>query len=299
MRSSVIVIATCLLLAGCGQAEKGYAPHDGEGDRSAASADAASESAAAGPGINITSAPGVAFDYNYAFRLLPGKVASVQEEHAQLCEKLGINRCRITGMRYSVEDEDRISASLAFKLDPAIARNFGKQGIAAVTKAEGMLVNAEITGVDAGSAIKQADRGLAELRAELEKLEGQIRQPGLPASVRAQLTQPAADLREQIRSLGEVRTANQQSLATTPMVFEYRSGHSIPGLDGGSPLAEALEVAVRSFMTMLSFVLIAIGALLPWVLLVWAGFWAARRLRPDWFKARAKTEPVPESPPAG
>src|SRR4051812_2612282 len=52
------------------------------------------------PDIAPRAAPGVAFNYRYAFRLPPKRIAQVQEEHAQACEKLGVARCRITGMLY-------------------------------------------------------------------------------------------------------------------------------------------------------------------------------------------------------
>ena len=54
---------------------------------------------ASAPGVNVTSAPGVAFNYSYAFRLPGNRISQVQEAHAAACEKLGIDKCRITGMR--------------------------------------------------------------------------------------------------------------------------------------------------------------------------------------------------------
>src|SRR6185369_12729926 len=98
------------------------------------------------------------FNYRYAFRLPAERIASVQEEHQQACEKLGINRCRITGMRYRLVGSNEVEARLAFKLDPAIARQFGKDGAASVARADGMTVDSEISGVDAASAIRQASR---------------------------------------------------------------------------------------------------------------------------------------------
>ena len=80
-------------------------------------------SRAGGPNVGPTAAPGVAFNYRYAFRLAAPRIAAVQEQHAQLCERLTVARCRITGMRYRVVNERDIEAMLAFKLDPAVARH--------------------------------------------------------------------------------------------------------------------------------------------------------------------------------
>ena len=57
---------------------------------------------------------------------VPARIQIAQEAHAAMCEKLGIARCRITGMRYGLVNEQDVSASLELKLDPAIARQFGK-----------------------------------------------------------------------------------------------------------------------------------------------------------------------------
>jgi hypothetical protein len=280
MRHSFILVSSLLAIsiAGCSQSPRKTEERLQTSDvREEAAADSAGAPAA--PGISVSSAPGVAFNYRYAFRVPNAKIAAVQEEHAQACEKLGLDRCRITGMRYRLVSNDEVSAMLAFKLDPTLAREFGKQGIAAVTKAEGMLVDSEITGTDAGAVIEGANRQSAGLRDELAKVEEQLKRPGLSAGERTELTAQAASLREQIRGASATRTEARESLATTPMVFDYGSGDVIPGFDGASPIREAFRTAISSFTTMLGFAIIAIGALLPWGLLGALVWWAYRRLR--------------------
>ncbi len=274
-RSFVLVpVALTLALAACGKApERSKDIQTLDVREEAAPADAAS------PCVSVTSAPGVAFNYRYAFRVPNARISAVQEEHAQACEKLGLDRCRITGMRYRLVSNDEISAMLSFKLDPTLARDFGKQGIAAVTKAEGMLVDSEITGTDAGAVIEGANRQSAGLRDELAKVEEQLKRSGLSAGERNELTQQAASLREQIRSASATRTDARESLATTPMVFDYGSGDLIPGFDGASPIREAFRTASGTFVTMLGFAIIAIGALLPWALLGGLGVWLYRFVR--------------------
>lgn len=239
--------------------------------------EAADSARASGPGIAVTAAPGVAFDYRYAFRVPSAKIAAVQETHAAACEKLGINRCRITGMRYSLSGKSDITGMLAFKLDPAIARNFGKIGIAAVTQAEGMLVDAAIEGIDAGAAIKRSDQASAQLRADLDRIEARLR-IARGSAERAQLQSEAERLRQSLRATQDTRTEQAESLATTPMVFSYRSGSAVPGFDGGSPLRLALDTATASALTLLTVLLVVVGGLLPWVLVVTLLIYAFRRL---------------------
>ena len=268
-------------LAGCGAPSNGDAStHEGSSNASAdANLDAGGDAAARAPGLSVTAAPGVAFDYRYAFRLPSARIAAVQEQHALACEQLGLARCRITGAKYRVVGEREIEAMLAFKVDPTIARSFGKTGVAAVDKAEGMLVDAEITGTDAGAAIKAASRGEAELTAELRTLEQQLARAGLPGPERARLQMDAQSLRERLRELRAGRTAHQESVATTPMAFHYGSGELIPGFDTRGPIRAALARAGENFVSGVSTLIVLLITILPWAALAFAGWWLITLLR--------------------
>jgi len=236
------------------------------------------------PSVGPTAAPGVAFNYRYAFRLAGERISQVQEQHAAACEKLGIARCRITGMRYRLTGHDEIEAMLAFKLDPAIARAFGKQAIAAVNGAEGMLVDAEITGEDAGAKIAAAIRGQGQIEDELKRIEAQLARPGLKAAERAELQVQAEQLRERLQALGAEKTEQQESLATTPMVFNYGTGDLVPGFDGRPRLKQALQRAADNLVGGALWIAVALITLLPWLVLIGLALWAwlrwGRRLLP-------------------
>ncbi|WP_344707068.1 hypothetical protein [Sphingomonas swuensis] len=232
----------------------------------------------AGPNIGVSAAPGVAFNYRYAYRLANARIQAAQEAHAQMCEKLTIARCRITGMRYSLVNERDISASLEIKLDPAIARQFGKDATRVVTDAEGMLVDQQISGVDMAPTIEGANRGRAALQDDLERVTRELARPGLSSVVRDRLLSEANQLRAQIRSLGEQRQAAEDSLATTPMSFFYGSGATVPGFDDERPIASAIERAGENFQAAIGFLIVAFATLLPWALLVGLLVWLWRRL---------------------
>ena len=237
---------------------------------------------AGGPDISVSAAPGVAFNYRYAYRLPNARISTAQEEHAAMCEKLGITRCRITGMRYSLVNERDVSASLELKLDPAIARSFGKNATKVITDAKGMLVDQQISGVDAGASIERANRGRAELQDELDRVTRELARPGLSSVVRDRLLSEASSLRSQIRSLGEQKKADEESLATTPMAFYYGSGKAIPGFDEPAPLKDALARGVYNLLSGIGFLIVAILALLPWLLIGALLYWAYRRLQHRW-----------------
>lgn len=303
--TSSIAIA-CTLLAACSK------PSDNrEGaqvnDMRAAAPRTAREAAVSGgmapPGISPHAAPGVAFNYAYSFVLPSKAISAVQEQHAAACEKLGIARCRITGMRYSLSGEDSVSALLTFKLDPALARAFGKEGIAAVENAKGKLVDAAITGEDVGTQITASQRRSADAQAELSRIEARLAAGGIADRERAELTAQAARLRELLAGERDTRSAGEEQLADTPMTYDYTGDESFTL--GGNPVGDAAQGAWDSLITMIAFVLMAIGVALPWlallavVLMLWrssAGLWLRSKLRG---RPAAVKEPVPAQPGSG
>jgi len=277
MRGKAVVMIA-LLLAGCAKSEGG---RESSASETFAGEDTTTDaSRARGPGISVTAAPGVAFRYAYEFRLPAARISTTQESHAQACEALGIARCRITGMHYAVgRGAPDITASLDFKLDPAIARKFGTAGIDAVVKAGGKLGSVDITGTDAGGAIKAIDQESARQRADLDRIEAQLAKLPAKAPERSTLQEQADAIRQALSANAANKSAQQESLATTPMHFDYGTTDSFAGFDADSPIAIGLALGQQSFLAALSLLTIVLAGGLPWALLVLAGWWLWRRLR--------------------
>ncbi|MES2271295.1 MAG: hypothetical protein V4533_10455 [Pseudomonadota bacterium] len=281
---SILLFSTFALLASCGERPA----HE-----SAASLDSPSSEITA-PGITPTAAPGVAFNYAYQFRLPALRIAKVQEDHAQVCEQLGLAKCRITGMRYTVRGEDRIEAMLAFKLAPEIARQFGKGGVAAVEKAEGMVVETEISGTDVSGTIASAKRNSDEIRQEIERLETQLAKGSLTATTRGDLIAQISNLRGERRDTDASRVSSEDALANTPMVFNYASGELIPGFDVRSPISEALQTAVSVLIGILSFLIVTVAFLGPIAIVVAATVLGWRKFSPVWRRWMDRAAPSGE-----
>jgi len=292
------LILTAALLAACSQ-------RNPNNDASALKTFEAEDTAAA-PGVDVTAAPGVAFNYRYAFRLPGNRIGQVQEAHAQACEKLGIARCRITGMRYRLVNQKDVQAMLALRLDPSAARAFGKQATEVVDKSEGMLVDQEITGEDVASKISGANRSEAQLREELAKIEAELAHPvavvrnAPPPVDRQSLLDRADELRRQLRSLDEGRNSDREALAGTPMVFNYGSGSVVPGFDVRSPVRDALQRSADNFVGGFAAILVILITLLPWLLLGGLGVWIYRAVRRrSWFaevrESSAEATAAPEA----
>ena len=306
MRKSILLGAA--LLAACSKPHQpGEEPAEPPVLRSEAVRDVAS------PGVDVTAAPGVAFNYSYAFRLPGNRIGQVQEAHAQACEKLGIDRCRITGMRYRLVNQKDVQAMLALRLDPKIARQFGKAATETVTKSDGMLVDQEITGEDVATRISGATKTESDLRQELQRIEAELARPPRASGINASpepvldrqgLRDRAEEIRQQLRDLADRKGADQEALAGTPMVFNYGSGSVVPGFDVRSPLKDALQQSADNFVGGFAAILVILITLIPWILVGWLVVWGFRRvgLRLGWFQSsrgyRSAAEAEPEPAPS-
>ena len=206
-------------------------------ERGSTTTDMAAPEAAPGapprpPEVSPTAAPGVAFDYRYAFRLPPERIGAVQEQHAAACEKLGPDRCRITGMTYEQDGKEEVSAQLLLKLDPQLARRFGREASDVVTRAQGLIASVQISGEDVGSAIESDQQNQAQVRESLRRIEGELAQKGRSGTERAELQRQAEDLRRSARMNEQTIGERRKQLATTPMAFRYTAGETDDTLGG-------------------------------------------------------------------
>ena len=204
----------------------------------------------------------------------------MQEAHAQACEKLGIARCRITGMRYRLVGENDVEAMLAFKLDPTLARAFGKGGIGIVEAAQGTLVDAEITGTDAGAEIDRLKVERARAADEQKRLDAELARPKLSQEERAELQRQRADAAQAVNASNDSTAEQRESLANTPMVFDYGSGKAVRGFDASAPLTSAADTAVGSAQVTVAVLLGILAIFGPPGIVVVVGWLAWRRFRP-------------------
>ena len=243
------------------------------------------------PEVSPTAAPGVAFDYRYAFRLPPARVGAVQEQHAAACEKLGPDRCRITGMTYEQDGKEEVSAQLLLKLDPQLARRFGREASDAVTRADGLIASVEIAGEDVGSAIEIDSQAQGRMQESLGRIEGQLAQKGRSGTERAELQRQAEQLRQSMQMGEQTIDARRKQLATTPMAFRYTAGQTDDSLGGD------VRQALDAFVSGLRILLIALLWVLPWMLAAFATALGLRWVRRRFF-SDDRHAPPSATPPA-
>jgi hypothetical protein len=237
------------------------------------------------PGIDPSVAPGVAFDFAYGFTLPERQVAAAQEGHAALCGRLGATHCRVTAVHFDKARGGSVNADMTFLLDPAMALGFAREATTLVEKADGNLATSRVVGEDAGKAIVAGDKSADGLRAELAKIDAQLRIPGLSKDARGQLVAQSGELRAQLRSVEQTRGEKVESLASTPVRFDYDVAPAAIG-DAWKQGFGNGTVSVAALASMLAYLL---GALWPFAILGGGIWWAIRQLR-------NRRAPIPTTP---
>jgi hypothetical protein len=244
------------------------------------------------PEISPTGAPGVAFDYRYSFRLPPERIGQVQEQHAAACEKLGPDRCRIVGMTYEQDGDEDVSAQLLLRLDPQLARRFGREASDAVIRASGLVTRAQITGEDVGSAIESEQQIQGKMQDSLKGIEGQLAAKGRSGTERAELQRQAEELRRSMRAGEQTIGERRKQLASTPMAFRYTAGETDQSFAGDA--RQALGASADGARILLIILLY----LLPWLLAAFAAALGLRWIRRRFFSDRDGPGDPPVTPPA-
>lgn len=254
-------------------------------------ADAQSEASRA-PGIVPTAAPGVAFAYHYGFRLPDAAISAAQEAHAGACEKLGLAKCRITGMTYELDDRDRVEGSLELAIDPLLARGFGRDAIATVEKQDGKLRFARITGEDQNPILDAAARREGSANSTIAQLESDLAK-ARDENERVRIREQIRQLRADILAAQDAAAQSEARIQRTPMTFVYRGGAASRGFSGENPVTEAWYVFVDSLAAMVGIGLKVLAAVLPWAVLLLLAVLAFRSrggsaVRRWWAKAAPK-----------
>jgi hypothetical protein len=226
-----------------------------------------SDESLASPDISPSAAPGVAFKFSFDYSLDDGRISEVQEAHAASCERLGVARCRITGLRYQIDDMNAVSGMLQVKLDPRIARPFGKQATSLVEQNDGKLVTAQFRGDDVGSEITAAQGRQADLQGRMADMERRLASLNAGDREAAQLQAQIDTLRQQLSQDRAEISEGQQQLATTPLTLNYYGEGGIAGFDE-NPIEQSWRLMADSFVFMVSILLKVVGVILPWALLL-------------------------------
>ena len=234
------------------------------------------------PDIAGNASAGVAFDYSYSLMLPSARISDLQEEHARSCERLGVARCRITGLRYSVGSGGNVSASLAMRVASPLARAFGREGVKLAERSGAILTGANITGTDVEAANRAATNNDNAIATERDRIAQALARTGISAAERVELLRQQAALNEQARARRADTAERQESLANTPIAFIYETGRGTALMDR---VRDAGDTALSSIGITLSIILWSVAALGPPLAMIvlllllwrrWGGRWWSR-----------------------
>jgi hypothetical protein len=235
----------------------------------------------------------VAFRYGYEFNLPDNRIAATQEAHAAACETLGLSRCRITGMSYSVDQDEQVRAELDLKLDPVIARQFGKSAQQSVEGNDGKLIRLDIGSSDEGQAIEQATKLKTDVSAQIAQLQEELAKTKPGTQARANLMSQIQALQQQASQQSRTIEGSQAALASTPMEFHYYGRGGVPGFRG-NPVREAWQTFVTTLVWLVGMLLQAIAVLLPVLVLagLFVAVWRTQPMRAfrGWIKGPQESE---------
>ena len=239
------------------------------------------------PNISLTTAPGVAFDYNYQFNLPDERISATQEAHATACERLGLDHCRITGMSYGVDQNEQVTAELKLKLDPLIARQFGKSAQQQVEANEGKLIQLQIGSSDEGQVIEQATKQKNDASIQIGQLQKELAKTKPGTQARANLLSQIETLQQQEAQQTHAMEASRATLASTPMELHYYGRGGVPGFRG-NPVRDAWKTFMTTVVWLVDILLQALAVLIPLGVLMalLVALWRTRPLRAfrEWFR---------------
>jgi hypothetical protein len=241
------------------------------------------------PNISLSAAPGVAFNYAYDFNLPDERISATQEAHASECEKLGVARCRITGMSYSVDQNEQVTAELDVKLNPLIARQFGKTAQQLVQASDGKLIRLQIGSSDEGHAIEQATKQRTDVSTQIAQLQQELARTKPGSAAHADLLSQIQTLQQQASEQSHAIEAGQAALASTPMEFHYYGRGGVPGFRA-NPVREAWHTFVTAIVWIVGGLLQVLAVLIPVGLLIGLliALWRTRPVRAvrRWIRGR-------------
>lgn len=243
-----------------------------------------------GPQLGNATSAGLAFTYAYDLTLPARAIDRVQEAHAAACEALGPQRCRITGMHYTVNGAGGVSADLTARIAAPLARRFGREAIAAAEREGASLTGANIGGSEASQDDAAAGLVADDAQADLARIDRELARSDLPAAERATLQAQRAERLADARSATRVAAGTRASIATAPVSFSYTTGRGTGFLN---ELRDAGDTAMASASVTLAAALWLLAGLGPPALGLLALAWLWRAVgRRWWARLTQAGEPV-------
>jgi hypothetical protein len=303
------VLLSTALLTSCGQGAEQNAPEDlrtfdvvEEAGQPPAPGAAPAPPQQATPGGSQTqsvavSLPQIAYTYSYAFRLSSDRVSEVQERHLDLCERLGPSRCRVLNLERGSSSGDYVMASLRLQVAAPLARQFGRQIVAAASEAGADTVERGIAAEDLSKQMVDTEARIRTREALVQRLTQllQTRSGNIQQAVEAERAINSAQ--EELEAARAWLEEMRSRVAMSTFQIDYASGAPLAG-GAQEPLRVAIAETGTIFARSLAFIITALALLLPWLILALLIFLLVRTARQrGWIGKRDPMDSYAVPPP--
>ncbi|MET0374163.1 MAG: DUF4349 domain-containing protein [Rhizorhabdus sp.] len=274
MISAMIAVA---LLGACGKAPDGTATRTTDVAEEAPAAAPASGAAAA---IKVA-APQIAYVYRFGYRLPEASVATVQDRHIALCDRLGTG-CRLLDMQRAADEGGSGTASLKLMVRADLARQFGRALAAAASQAGGVEADSSIAAEDLSKQMVDTEARLRAKQALADRLMELLRTRNGPVADLVAAERSVADVQEEIDAARSWLAEARGRVAMSTVELTYASN----GAGGGfiAPLRSSFRTMSGFLGQSLALLIQLVAVLLPWLIVGGAIAFAVR-----WFRRRRRS----------
>lgn len=302
MRIAVFLVAS-LTLAACSQpAERAEAPAAEAmapapaalADQSAAYAPAEAKGGAAPQAPLPVTLPMLAYSYEYAISAPPKAIRVLVSRHEAACAAAGPAVCQVVGSSVSEDGEDRVSANLTLKAQPAWLKRF-RETLGAEAKASGgRLVRAAVDSEDLSRQIVDSEAALRARTTLRDRLQA------LLASRPGKLSDLLEVERELARVQGEIDATQSEltmmrgRVATSEIKLTYESGGVLAPEGAWSPVGRAFGDVADILAGTIAVMVRTVAVLAPWILVIGGLFWVFRRRLLAWRDRASKPVATPK-----
>lgn len=287
----VLAVASVMVLAACSGAEEqaiyesvdapesitaNYAIADSDSTSAGPSGDATSDNASEKPAIGQ---PQIAYRYALGFRLPGDAIKPLQEKHADMCEALGEDKCRIISMSQSDSDNNYAYGNLQLAVAAGNARAFSKQIEQSSGSLDGELTSSSITGEDLSKQIVDTEAKLRARTLLRDRLMDILRTRRGTVAELVEAERGVAQVNQEIDQARSWLNEMRGRVAYSQMAIRYESGSRSSGGFTG-PIRSAWNSLGGILGSLIGFLMMAAVVVIPIGLPVWAALrfnrWARR-----------------------
>ena len=228
----------------------------------------------AGPGttsipggdIPVGSLPQIAYRYAMGFRLESDAIKPLQNRHADMCEALGVNRCRIISMRQAEQEGDYSYGSLQIAVASSIARDFSKELEESSGSVKAELISSSIDGEDLSKQIVDTEARLRSRELLRDRLMDVLRSRRGTVAELVEAERSVAQVNQEIDQARSWLTEMRGRVAFSQMSITYEAGAPEAVDQGGGfsgPIYSAWSSLGAILGSMIAFLMLALTVLVP------------------------------------